>query len=71
MLGAGAILAPTDPVAVADTLRRVGLPPTLEATMAGESLFNDGVAIVLFTVTVALASGTHATVGDIGLEFLR
>jgi CPA1 family monovalent cation:H+ antiporter len=53
----GAIIAPTDPVAVLGALKRVGLPETLQATIAGESVFNDGVAIVLFTVLIGAATG--------------
>ena len=53
-LAIGAVLAPTDAVAVEGLLSRVRLPPGLRAIIAGESLFNDGAAVVLFGAAVAL-----------------
>jgi CPA1 family monovalent cation:H+ antiporter len=44
----GALISPTDPIAVLDMLRRAGAPPALEVQLAGESLFNDGVGAVIF-----------------------
>ncbi len=44
----GALISPTDPIAVLDMLRRVGAPPFLHALLGSESLFNDGVGAVLF-----------------------
>ena len=62
-LVAGAVLAPTDAVAVEGLLARVRLPQGLRATIAGESLFNDGAAVVLFGTALALANGRSDTLG--------
>lgn len=53
----GALISPTDPIAVLDMLRRVGAPPELEALLAGESLLNDGVGAVLFLAFLSASAG--------------
>lgn len=59
----GAILAPTDPIVVEGLLRRTRLPTELRGMIAGESLFNDGAAVVLFLACLAIASGAPDVVG--------
>ncbi|NHO33783.1 cation:proton antiporter [Acetobacter fallax] len=68
----GAILAPTDPVSVVGMLRRAGLPAPLQAVFAGESLFNDGIGIVVFGATIGLATGdaSHVTTQEVIERFL-
>jgi monovalent cation:H+ antiporter, CPA1 family len=54
----GALISPTDPVAVLNTLKNMAVPETLETDMVGESLFNDGVGVVLFAILLAAAGGS-------------
>lgn len=62
----GALISPTDPIAVLELLRRIGIPKPIEAQLAGESLFNDGVGAVLFLTMIDIARGQSPTAWHIG-----
>ncbi|MDQ2808262.1 MAG: Na+/H+ antiporter [Chloroflexota bacterium] len=63
----GAIVAATDPVSVVATFKQLGAPARLRTLLEGESLFNDGTALVLFRLLLGLlAAGTVDVVGSVG-----
>jgi CPA1 family monovalent cation:H+ antiporter len=65
----GALIAATDPVAVVALFRSMGAPRRLTTLLEGESLFNDGTAIVFFTMSLALVGGADNTAGALLWQF--
>ncbi|MDQ6763656.1 MAG: sodium:proton antiporter [Bacteroidota bacterium] len=56
----GAIISPTDPIAVAAILKKSKIPPRLETIIAGESMFNDAIGLILFVVLLGISDGADA-----------
>jgi len=66
----GAIVAPTDPVAATQILRRLDMPPRLVNMIEGEALVNDASALVLYRIAVAAIGGTAFSLIDASLRFV-
>jgi len=64
----GSLISPTDPIAVLGILKKAGAPKKLETKIVGESLFNDGVGVVVFLTIFSIASSSAGTI-DIGEVF--
>jgi CPA1 family monovalent cation:H+ antiporter len=68
----GALISPTDPIAVLGILKKANTPKSLEIKIVGESLFNDGVGVVIFLILLeVVATGHEMTGAAVGLLFLQ
>jgi CPA1 family monovalent cation:H+ antiporter len=67
----GALISATDPISVLAIFRTLGVHTRLAVIVEAESLFNDGTAVVLYTIVLALAAGGAFTVSGAALEFVR
>jgi CPA1 family monovalent cation:H+ antiporter len=66
----GAVLAPTDAVSATAIFRRMRAPERVRLLVEGESMINDGTALVLYRIAVGVATGTAFSFGDAALEFV-
>jgi len=66
----GAVLAPTDAVSATSIFRRMRAPERVRLLVEGESMINDGTALVLYRIAVGVATGTAFSLGDAALEFV-
>ncbi|HEY6730685.1 MAG TPA: Na+/H+ antiporter [Solirubrobacterales bacterium] len=66
----GAVLAPTDAVAATSIFRRLGAPERVRLLVEGESMINDGTALVIYRIAVGVALGGAFSFGDAALEFV-
>jgi CPA1 family monovalent cation:H+ antiporter len=67
----GALISATDPISVLATFRTLGVDKRLAVIVEAESLFNDGTAIVVFTIVLSMATGGTLGLGAAALEFVR
>ncbi|MGD9948120.1 MAG: Na+/H+ antiporter [Desulfobulbus sp.] len=67
----GALISATDPIAVVAVFRSLGVPRRLSVLLEGESLLNDGTAIVFFTLSLTLVTGVSVTSGQLATDFLK
>jgi len=67
----GALISATDPIAVVAIFKNLGVPKRLAVLLDGESLINDGTALVFFTLSLAFVTGTVVTAGGLAFDFVK